>query len=241
MFTREVTRRKEGTYHIVNGAHVDGVVGDTDNGSANDGDDPVDTSGRAPCEDEKTNGQAWRSVHQPPHAAFEIGKLIIGSLLSLLNVAANGRNVGEVGDEVAKSDCHKGQTNLPCLEVPQCVDKTEGLEAHEDEGVAEAREERQDKDDWLSEEHLEGSKPKSDKFLGLESLPPSLDVVGSIDLLSLLAQLLGVVGDEDSGSGFVHQEAVENLYRDAGDELQPHAPAPVHITLDEASDDWTED
>lgn len=49
--------------HVVNGGHVDGIVGDTDNGGKDHGANPVDRrSLDGPCKANETNRQARRRV-----------------------------------------------------------------------------------------------------------------------------------------------------------------------------------
>lgn len=88
--------------HVVDGGHVDAVVGDSDNGGEYHGAYPV--NGRAaggPGETDQSDRKAGRSVEKPPETRLVLCRLVVGLILALLDVASDDWDEGEIGDEVS--------------------------------------------------------------------------------------------------------------------------------------------
>lgn len=146
---------------------------------------------------------------------------------------------GEVGDEVADYDGNEGKTLSRCSEVPLLVDRLEGFEEGEDEGVGEPREKRETEHDWFANEHLERADPDDQDFFDSESV--LFELVRSIYVgLSCLAPLLGQSVQDDCRSCFWHEQKVRQLHGSTEDELDPEVPGPTQVTLNECSYQRTE-
>ena len=93
------------------------------------------------------------------------------------------------------------------------VDKGEGLDEHEDEGVAESGEEREGEDNGFGEEHLEGTDPGDDDLFEGESLLEGCDFVGPIEVgvCAGLASLLGDSVHHDGSSSLGDEDKMSEL------------------------------
>jgi len=65
--------------------------------------------------------------------------LVIWLGAALVDVALDGRDEGEPGDEVSNKNRNEGETELYSAETPLLVDESERLDEHEDESVRETR------------------------------------------------------------------------------------------------------
>mgnify|MGYP006900021351 CR=1 FL=1 len=236
--------RAIGTDHVVDSRHVDAVVGDSHDGGEDHGPHPVDRRPQAgPGESDETEGQARGRVEEPPQPGLVLGALIVGLLAPLDNVASDDGEEGQPRDGVAHQDGDEGQAQLDGTEIPLFVDEGEGLDEHEDEGVAETAQQGQRQDDRLGDEHPERADPGDQDLLHGEALLEGDELVGAIDVgvLAALAPLLGDAVHQDGRPGLGDKQQVHNLHKRAEDELDPHVPAPVEVFLDKATDNGTQD
>lgn len=228
--------------HVVDGGHVDGIVGNADDGTRKHGTDPVDWGAIAgEGEDEEAKREARREIEKPPEAGLVLSMLIVRPGSPLVRVSLNSRDEGKPGNDVADSDRDEGQADVVVVEIPLCVDETEGLDLHEDESVCETGQERQNQDDGLGEEHGERANPCVDELAPGEALTEGLDLVGAPDVLAVLSPLLGDVVNHDGGAGLGDGDQVQDLDEAAEDKLNPDAPSPGQKLLDKAADDGSQD
>lgn len=150
--------RPIGADHVVDGGHVDAVVGDADDGAEDQAADPVDR--RA------LRGPGEAGEEESPEARLVLREFVVRFGVPLFDVVSDGRDEGEPGDDVADADGDEGLAERDGREVPLLVDEAKGLEEHEDEGVAEAGEEGERQHDGLGQEHLEGPDPGDEDFFG---------------------------------------------------------------------------
>ena len=101
------------------------------------------------------------------------------------------------------------------------VDEGEGLDEHEDEGVAESGEEGEGEDDGFGEEHLEGTDPGDEDLFEGESLLEGCDFIGPIDVRvrAVLASFLGDPVHHDGSSGLRDEDEMKELNSAAEDQL----------------------
>lgn len=166
-----MTIREEVKSRLTDRGHVDGVVGDTDDGGEDHAADPV--NGRAlnrPGETKQADRQARSGVEEEPQSGLILSMFVFGFELALLDVALDGRNEEQPGKEVADADRNERQSDLDGGEVPLFVDQSEGLNEHEDERVGETREQRKCEHDGLGEEHAERTDPSQEDLLGREAV-----------------------------------------------------------------------
>lgn len=218
--------------HVVDGGHVNGIVGNTDNGSKDHGAHPVQRrAGRRPGETNETDGQARSSIQQEPETRFVLRALVVGLELSLLDVTLDGRDEYDPGKQVTDTNGAESKTDLDGIKVPLLVHESEGLDEHEDEGIGETRQERQDQDDGLSEEHLEGSHPCLEDLLDREALAEGDKLIGTPDVEAgvLLAPALRNAVHHDSGASLGNGEEVDELNDATEDELHPNSPPVARI------------
>ena len=240
--------RPIGADHVVDGGHVDAVVGDADDGAEDQAADPVDRRAlRGPSEADQPDGQAWGGEEEPPEARLVLRAFVVRFGVPLFDVAPDGRDEGEPGDDVADADGDEGQAERDGREVPLLVDKAEGLEEHEDEGVAEAGEEGERQHNGLGQEHFEGPDPGDEDFSGGEAILEGHELVrapevdGRTVLFALLASSLSDLIHHAGRPRLGDDEEVEELHGTSEDELDPDAPAPAEICLDETANDGAED
>lgn len=91
-----------GGNHVVDCGHVDGVVGDADDGCEDGGADPVEWwAGAGPCKADETNWEAGGGPEEEVEAGFVLGFFVVGFRFAFFDVASDGGDEGEPGDEVA--------------------------------------------------------------------------------------------------------------------------------------------
>ena len=129
-------------------------------------------------------------------------------LFAILFVSPNRWDEESIGDEVPDQDWDKRKTLCDGTKIVLSVDEGEGLDEHEDEGIAEAGKEGERKNDGFSEEHLEGPDPGDDDLLEGETPLEGRDFVGPVEVRvrSILASLLGDPVHHDSGSGLRNED-----------------------------------
>ena len=219
--------------HVVYRCHVNRVVRDSNNCGEDHATHPVDwgTLDR-PGEAEEADWQAGGGVEEEPEAGLVLGAFVLGFVAAFLFVAPDGWDEEGPGDAVAYTDGQEGETDFEGLEVPLAVDKHEGLDEHEDQGVGETGEERQDQHDWLGKEHLERTDPGDDDFFGGEAVfegdefirSPNIGFSATV-LDGLLTTLLSDAVQHDRCASFGDGEEVNGLDEAAKDELDPDAPS----------------
>ena len=114
---------------------------------------------------------------------------------------------------------NEGQTLGDVVEAPLVEHRRVGLEEREDEGVTEAREERQPKHDGLADEHDEGTRPGQDDVARRELATVDLGRAVEHDL-TLLPSPLGLTCHED-GRARLGDPEVRELDNTTTDELDP--------------------
>ena len=214
--------RTVGADHVVNGCHVDAVIGDSYNGSEDAGSNPGNrwTSG-SPCEPNETEREARCCVEKPPEAGLVLSFLIVRVCLTVFYVPLDGWDKQSVGDEVADQDRNEGKALRDNSEIVLRVDEGERLNEHEDKGVAESGEEGEDENDGFGKEHLEGTDPGNEDLLERESLLEGCDFVGSVDVGvgAILASLLGDPIHHDSSPSLWNKNKMSELNSAAEDQL----------------------
>lgn len=226
--------------HVVDCGHIDGVVGDADDSSENRGANPVDWwAGASPCKTDETDWEAGRGVKEEPEAGFVLCFFVLGLLLSFFDVAFNSGDEGEPGEEVADQDWDEGEALGYGSETPLSVDEGEGLNEHEDQGVGESGQEGQGEDDGLGEEHFEWTHPGKENFFEREPFLERGDLVWAVDV-RVFAGFTSLLCDpvhQDGGSGFRDEDEMDDLHSATEDELDPDAPTPCEVLLDETTND----
>lgn len=116
--------------HVIDGSHVDGVVGDTDDTGKDRGSDPVDRatanhSGAGPCEADETNWETRSKPQKPVETRFELSSFIVRFGLTFSNVGLDGWNEACVCNEVTDENWEEGETHFYGSEAPLSVDETE--------------------------------------------------------------------------------------------------------------------
>ena len=103
------------------------------------------------------------------------------------------------------------------------VDEGEGLDEHEDEGIAESGEEGEGEDDGFGEKHFEGTDPGDDDLFERESLLEGRNFIGPVEVgvCAVLASLLGDPVHHDGNSGLGDEDQVSELNGAAEDQLHP--------------------
>ena len=178
-----------------------------------------------PSETDQTDWQTGCSVKKEPQSRLVLSFLVIGLSLTFLDVAPDRRNEEQPSDHVTDTDTNEAQTDLDSGKVPLLVHKAVGLDEHEDQSVGETREERENQDDGLGQEHLEGAHPGDQDFLGGESLAEGNELVRTPEVLALGAALLSNAVHHDGGSSLRDSEEVDELDGTSKDELDPDRPS----------------
>ena len=130
--------------HVIDCGHVDGVVCDADDSSEDRGANPMERwAGASPCKTDETDWEAGCSVEEEIEAGFILCFFGIGILLSFSDVAFDGGNEGEPGEEVADQNWDEGEALGYGSETPLGVDESEGLYEHENQGIRESGQEGQ--------------------------------------------------------------------------------------------------
>ncbi len=166
---------------------------------------------------------------------------VAGVVFALLDIPSDGWYEREPGDEVADQDGDESKTYLNSIElILVSIEETEGLNEHEDQGVAETRQEGQREDNGLGQEHLEWSSPSNEDLFDRESLLERCDLVGTPDVFALGASLLCDFVHHDGRPGFGYEKEMSELDCASKDELNPDTPSPVEFLLRETTDNGTE-
>lgn len=139
----------------------------------------------------------------------------------LLAIPMDPWEVTRVGDEIANIDGDERPGKPESTEAPLFEDRRKAFLESKDKGITEARQERTAQDNRLAEEHLEWSCPSDHEFLAADAR--LLDLVGTPDLLAVLASLFRFLVHDDGGAGLGHEE-VDGLNYGAEDELNPEVP-----------------
>lgn len=214
--------------HVVDGGEVDGVVGDADEQAEDHGRDPMHPrrAQRRPGKPDQADGLERRQEQEDLHAPLRLEVFTL--LLPGACVAVDPGEVDEVGDEVGDVDGDDGPRGLEHPEVPGLVHHGKTLEEDEDEGIREAREQRQEQNDRFADEHLERTRPDLDGLLHGDAR--HLELVGPVDLEPRVCfpPALGLLVDED-GAAALGGEEVDELDRGAEYELDVEEPVPREI------------
>jgi len=134
--------------------------------------------------------------------------------------------VREVCNEVSQVDGNERPCDGESAEAPLLVHRLEALKESEDEGVRETRKKRQTQHDGLSDQHDPRAHPNGAELL--EGDARLLQLVGAVDVrvLAGLTSALGLLVEDDSGTGFRHEE-VDCLGAAVENKLDPEVPTPV--------------
>lgn len=179
-----------------------------------------------PRESDEADWQAGSRVQEEPQPRLVLRPLVVGFRMSLLDVTLNSRDEQQPCEKVSNTDGDEGKTDLNGAEFPLPVHEAKGLDEHEDEGIRETREKRENQDNRLGEEHLEGADPGVHDLLGREPVGERNKLVGAPDVgVALFAFSLGDLVHHDGGTGLGHGEEVDGLDDDAEDELDPDGPS----------------
>jgi len=187
-----------------------------------------------PGKADEADRQAGSGVQQEPEARLVLGTLVVGLGRALLDVALDGGDEEQPCNDVADADGDEAEANLHGAKVPLLVHERKGLNEHEDEGVGETREQRQDQHDGLGEEHLEGADPGGENLLGREAVAEGHQLVGAPDVGTgvLLSPALGDAVHHDGGAGLGDGEEVDDLDKAAEDELHPDGPSETSLAAE---------
>ncbi|KAI6766073.1 hypothetical protein HG530_007143 [Fusarium avenaceum] len=180
-------------------------------------------------------GGPW-IVHANPMRP--IGKQGARVILTLLDVLLDSRDEHQPSQKISDTNGAEGKANLNSVKVPLAIDQSKGLDEHEDQSVGETRKKRQDQNDRLGEEHLEGTGPCDEDLLGGETLSEGNKLIGTPDVgVCLLSALLGNAVHENGASRLGHSQEMDDLDEATEDKLDPDGPAPVEVLLSETTDD----
>lgn len=129
-------------------------------------------------------------------------------LFAIFFVPPNRWDEQSIGDEVPNQDWDKRETLGDGTKIVLGVDEGEGLDEHENEGIAEAGKEGKRENDGFGEEHLEGPDPGDNDLFERESRLEGRNFVGPVEvrLRSVLASLLGDPVHHDGGSGLRNED-----------------------------------
>lgn len=99
--------------HVVDGCHVNRVVGNTNDRGEDHRRDPREWRPlRSPCEANEADWQARSQVQQEVQSRLVLNSLIVWMRLTLLNVALDRWNEQDPRNNVADTDGNEGQSNL---------------------------------------------------------------------------------------------------------------------------------
>ena len=117
----------------------------------------------------------------------------------------------------------KRQALLNSVETPLLVYGLETLQESEYEGVAEAADCRQPRNDGLGKQHIERSRPR------LQDIPPTkfkpVNLVRAVDVFDpSLPSFLGLSIQYNGGPGLRHEQKVDELGSTTRNELNPEDP-----------------
>ena len=204
--------RTIGGDHVVDGGHVDGVVCEADKGGEDHRCYPgsvVAWSERGPGEADEADGEERDRVEEPPEPGF--GLEAVGVREAFFALRGDTREEGEVGYEVADNEsmgvnfsimetlvyervegCLRDESKASFVngESPLLVHGCVGFEEGEDEGIAEAAQKGEAKDNGLAYKHFEWSVPYSQDFFQSNALPGHLIWAPDIRL-TIFATALG--------------------------------------------------
>ena len=119
-------------------------------------------------------------------------------------------------------------------------DHREGVEAGEDQGVAETGEEGEEEDDRLREKELVRPPHQGCDIFEIDALPEAAaDLVWTpgVWIFACLTESAGFVVEHDRRA-CLRREEVDGLRDGTEEHLDHEDPAPVHVGLDEAADNW---
>lgn len=149
---------------------------------------------------------------------------------------ADDWEVSRPGTPVPNEEGKERKTELAWGETPSVLeDVAIRLEKAEDEGISKPREQRQEADDWLSEEHPVGATHD----LG-HILPLDLVILGRAShrlLRVCFAHRLSPSVQHDCGTGLRDEEEMDGLNDDTENELDPEVPSPGKELLNRATAD----
>lgn len=135
-----------------------------------------------PCKTKETNRKAGSGVEQEPQAGLVLCTLVLRFVTTLFLVAPDGRNEQCPCDDISDTNGKECETDLESLEVPLIVDQCERLDEHKNQSVGETREKRQDEDNGLGKEHLEGTNPGDHDLFGGEAVLEGDELVRTPDI-----------------------------------------------------------
>lgn len=194
-----------------------------------------------PRETKQSDRKARRGVQQEPQSRFILSSLVLRLGSTLLDVPADSRNEKDPSKNVSHSDWNKCQSDLDGAKVPLLVDEGQRLDEHEDQSVGETGEQRQDQDNGLCQEHLEGSGPCLEHFFRGESVLERDELVRSPHVgVTILPSLLCDPVHHDGSPGFRNREEMKGLDSSTEDELNPNRPRPIQVGFAEATNNGTE-
>lgn len=152
-------------------------------------------------------------------------------LFAVFFVSPDGWDEQKVGDQIADQDRDERETLGDGTPVVLGVDKGEGLDEHEDEGVTEPGQEGKCEDNGFGKEHLEGTDPGDEHLFEGESLLEGCDFVGPVEVgvCAVLASLLSDPVHHDGSSGLGDEDQMSELDRAAKDQLISYQYGPVIV------------
>lgn len=177
-----------------------------------------------PSEADKANGQTGSSVKKEPKTRLILRTLIIWLLITLLDVALDGRNEEQPSNQVSNADGNERKANFNSGKVPLVINESKGLDEHEDECIRKSRQERKHQNNGLREKHLERPHPGNEDLLGREAIPERDKFVRAPDVLAILSASLRNSVHHNGRSGLGNGEEMDNLDKAAENELNPDRP-----------------
>ncbi len=226
-----------GGNHVVDGGHVNRVVGDADDGGKDHRANPVALRQAGPSKANQANRQARDSVQQPPQTRLILSALAVGIVAPLFHIAANEREPRDPGNEITDQNRNEGQTLLPGVEAPLAIHQRQRLNEHENQSITETTQERQSQHNGLSEEHAEGTNPGDQELTRRETLAKRQAFGWTVDVrvLATLAHFLCNSVHHHGGTGLGNKQEMHDLNKPTKDQLDPNVPAPWKESLHKAT------
>ena len=148
------------------------------------------------------------------------------------------RKIRAPGTPISDEQSEQSETKLGWCENPAILeDISVRLEEAEDQRIAEAREERQEADDRLCQQHFVRSEHEFEHLIAA-----NLFVLGrSLDVFIALAYLLRPLVEHDGRACLWNEKEVYQLDNEAKNKLDPEVPAPMEVLLDRAATNAADD
>lgn len=223
-----------GVDQVVVGGVVEEDEAEADGETTESGADPDEIGVRGPGEDEQANGDEPARDHHGNQT--DLGRGLAVVLVTHLEVVLvdNGSAGSREKNTDSQGDEHEtGATGVPALALLE--NNGEGNEEHVKQTVENAHVQRNEENDELLEEQLEGSNHEDSETL---AHGPLINVLlGNVGVVaSRLAELLGAASKNGGCVSLGDGEGDEDPDNTGKDELDPVQPAPASTIRKETTD-----